>query len=335
MLFESRPTDCSFEEHVNNLLEKYYGMVGSHFMGDEEVLGEVRGVKEIIKGALEDYSKAKIVNAISRIEGYIRNNKNLLTYSLCPSNNDVDKFWYRMRILEKDKKVYPATEMFHIPFQLRGKVNTQRFSIPGYPCLYISRSIWATWEEMHEPKLDEFCVSCLKPTISENNPIKLLDLRMIDEAEPCSSDIRRILVTLPFVIACSIKVLNPDDSFKPEYIMSQLVMLALVNDQERIGCIYTSTQRNSRFNWDIAKLDNIALPVQMVEYKGYCSKLSSMFEITDSTSCEYEMLRCPFNPVLWSNIENTDRNNYENSIFGQLENRLKAMDSRSMCGVKS
>lgn len=323
MVLKPRHSDCSFEKHVKDLLKEYYLMVDRLSMRDETVLREVESVNNTIGSVLKDYSKANIASAISELERYIKNSKYLLTYSLSPSNNDADKFWYRMRIQEKHKKFYQAREMFHIPFELRGKVNTQRFSIPGYPCLYISRSIWATWEEMHEPKLDEFCVSCLKPIINETETVKLLDLRMIDETKPCSYDIRKILVTLPFAIACSIKVQNPDDNFKPEYIMPQLVMLALVHDTERIGCIYTSTQRNSRFNWDIRKLDNIALPVKSVKVAGYCSKLSSMFDITDSTSYELD------------NSNNRIGVEYETSIFGKLEEKLKTMDFKSLCGMNS
>ncbi|MGG2305084.1 hypothetical protein ACE4Z6_27055, partial [Salmonella enterica] len=47
------------------------------------------------------------------------------------------------RIREKnDNQVYSSNEMFHIPFQLRGKVITQRYSIPGFPSLYLGTSLY-------------------------------------------------------------------------------------------------------------------------------------------------------------------------------------------------
>lgn len=245
--------------------------------------------------------------------------------------NENDRYWYRMRKQEKYKKVFPHKEMFHIPFQLRGKVNTQRYSLPGYPCLYISRSIWATWEEMHEPNLSDFCVARLEPQLS----FEVLDLRIIDSSSLDSYDIDKVLETLPLIIACSIKVLSPDDNFKPEYILPQLVMLALVEDTERIGCAYTSTQRNSFFQWkDKHKLDNIALPVKAVETEGLCSKLCSYFKVTDATNYEYEMLAEAFNSTFWMEINEDGRfdesKEYENSIFGQLENRLKGKEAKSL-----
>ena len=63
--------------------------------------------------------------------------------------------FYRIRI-KNDNQVYSPKEMFHIPFQLRGKVSTQRYSIPGFPSLYLGTSLYVCWEELNRPKIDEF-----------------------------------------------------------------------------------------------------------------------------------------------------------------------------------
>lgn len=334
MLLEDYSNGGSLENYLKEKLEKYKKDIKNIDLSDynckkDGLFEKVSKSCEIINNVLKFYNEAKISESISKLKEYIEENRDsLLIMTINPSKDEDNKIWYRMRICEKGRRFYNSKEMFHIPFELRGKVNTQRYSLPGYPCLYISRSIWATWEEMHEPKLSDFCVSRLEL----QNEINILDLRIIDDNElekNHNTDIDKILITLPFIIACSIKVLNPNDNFKPEYIIPQLIMLTLATDTILQGCAYTSTQRNDFFNWNIRKLDNIALPVKIVNEKGLCSKLCSYFKITDSTSFDYELLKKPFNMMCWNDTI-YERDDYSNSIFYELEQRLNKMGLKDL-----
>lgn len=62
--------------------------------------------------------------------------------------------------------------MFHIPFNKRSKISTQRFSIPGVPCLYLAVTSYGVWLELNKPKNDNFFVSSYK--IQKN--LKILNL---------------------------------------------------------------------------------------------------------------------------------------------------------------
>ena len=335
-LLEKRPQNGTLEGYLRGLLNDYRKDLETLDFATvklESPAGKCKIMKNIddsigiINQVLEDYSRAKISESIESMKAYIAGNEMLSSITIDPKK-DEDKYWFRMRLQEKGKKTFPAKEMFHIPFRLRGKVNTQRYSLPGYPCLYISRSAWGAWEEMHEPKLDNFCISCLKPV----KAFGVLDLRMVDSERMEGLDLAKVLCTMPLVIACSIKVLEPEDNFKPEYIVPQLVMLALVDDIHKIGCAYTSTRKNKFFdNWkDTDKLDNIALPVKNIQENNLCTKLCSYFEITDATNYEYELLKQAFETLHW--VTNDDYGmydegwRYENSIFGQLEERLKGKE---------
>ena len=336
-LTKVRKSDEMLEDHLKTLLNSYLNKVScasdfdSYGIDKKHVVENIKDSIEIIMSALDQYSSAHIVGCINTISKYLKDNENLFVLEV-KADSQEDQNWYRMRVQERYKRKFFADEMFHIPFELRGKVNTQRYSLPGYPCLYISRSIWATWEEMHEPQLAQFWVSLLK--LQEN--FCVLDLRLRNSDSINKDDMNNILCTLPLVISSSIKVLNPDDNFKPEYIIPQMVMLGIVenqykiNDKDVIGCAYTSTQRNDFFEWkDVSKLDNIALPARnFINKKGLCSSLSSMFEITDSTNYDYEVLKKPFQTLL-VNVTGTtfqmneiQEQNYKDSIFGQLEKRL-------------
>lgn len=61
--------------------------------------------------------------------------------------------------------------MFHIPFELRGKAATQRYSIPGLPSLYLGSSCYICWEELHRPDLNTVNSTRLK----KDNNVKYLD----------------------------------------------------------------------------------------------------------------------------------------------------------------
>ena len=50
----------------------------------------------------------------------------------------------------KDKAVHDRKRVFHVPFNLRSKMSTTRYSIPGYPALYLGTSIALNCEEIHK-----------------------------------------------------------------------------------------------------------------------------------------------------------------------------------------
>jgi hypothetical protein len=145
--------------------------------------------------------------------------------------------------------------------------------------------------------------------------------------------ILRHLYTIPLVLASSVKTRYPDDNFKPEYIVPQLVMLAITYpDIEVMGCAYTSTMRNPVFTWpNVRLLDNLALPVKSVNNETHlCPHLTSLFKISNSTNYDFELVKEPFETMFWDTIDEglkiSGAKQYEASIFGQMEERLAEME---------
>lgn len=318
------------EDYIKRLMQSYQeqlhrlGVCPVQSQADwERTLVDIGLLCQTIEQCLELYSKARIAESISKLHDLLVGNDKVLKLTLTPSN---DKVWYRMRPQEKGKRVFPAKEMFHIPFNLRHKVSLARYSVSGYPCLYISRSIWANWEEMHEPKLSDFTVSRLELQKS----IQVLDLRVpLRNDAKDDATILRHLYTIPLVLACSVKTRYPDDNFKPEYIIPQLVMLAITYpDIDVMGCAYTSTMRNPVFTWpDVRLLDNLALPVKSVNNTTpLCPSLTALFKISDSTNYDFELVKEPFATLFWDTFDEeaiiSGAKQYDASIFGQMEERL-------------
>ena len=65
--------------------------------------------------------------------------------------------------------VFNREEMLHIPFDLRERVSSTRFSIPGLPCLYLATTTYCCWLELRTPPDYQFNVSPVR--INQKNRI--------------------------------------------------------------------------------------------------------------------------------------------------------------------
>lgn len=195
---------------------------------------------------------------------------------------------YRMRVCSLRKDV-SRTEIFHIPFNMIRNIKTQRYSTPGYPCLYLAKSIYGSWEEMHRPPIESTLVS----QFTSRKDFNLLDLR-IPTIEKFTELENLYIRYLPIIIACTIPVKNADDVFKPEYIIPQFVLEWSIEkgpEHQLMGIIYTSAFYNKEFFDLDYEWENIAIPVQKLSSKDkYCPVLASMFEVTKPTCYEYEVM---------------------------------------------
>ena len=201
--------------------------------------------------------------------------------------------------------------MFHVPFENRGKIGNNRYSLSGYPCLYLGKSILDCWQEMNAPALSDCCISAFR----FKSTMKVLDfrLRVVN-----TNDLNDYLQTLPLIIACSIPVpaRNVNDIFHPEYIFPQFIMHGIVKGilnhiVDIDGIIYTSTKYNSQVKFKVDLFDNLAIPVKKILKKGVCSHLKNNIKLTAPKCYEHEMLL--------GNINVFQTQKYEDTIFGQME----------------
>lgn len=244
-----------------------------------------------------------------------------LAFTIKPQNN-----FYRIRQLNTIYGVEP-TEIFHIPLTQRGIVRTQRYSSPGYPCLYLGKSIYGCWEEMRRPSMQTCAVSRLK----NNEELPFIDLRVDTAIEKIfSKDKTNALKLFPLIIACMIPVANNTNTFKPEYTIPQLLIEWMLRYREKnqkiIGIAYTSTHINNEFDFTHDKFTNYAIPVINTNSGMFCDKLCSIFKITYPTTNDLEKLKCGYGLDSGKydlNDKQKREDNYKSSDFGNLETRLK------------
>lgn len=214
---------------------------------------------------------------------------------------------YRARTNESNTD-FKNDEMFHIKYQERSKVSTQRFSFPGLPCLYLGASTYVCWLELDRPPFDQFQVALVNQT-PEDTAKKVLDLSIhpltfyselsLREAgiktEHSDLSLEDYLQFWPIIAACSIAVKNEKHAFKPEYIFPQFLLQMILerkydflNDID--GIKYMSIKAGlvsmKQYESDYRTYTNYVFPTTSYEptEKGFCKELSKYFNITNNYS---------------------------------------------------
>jgi hypothetical protein len=217
--------------------------------------------------------------------------------------------FYRVRVSE-NKYSFNKNEIFHIPFHLKHLICTQRYSIPGFPCLYLSDSLFTCWEEMKRPDLNKLHASRfnLKKTIQLleiPNPKNEIDKYVNDDSiveGVFGIGIDSLLVNFPLYLACSIQVKKPKNNFKIEYVIPQLLLQYIRNNDAIAGIKYFSTNIDPNSNDNIeGHFNNYVFPVKESTLEGFCPILEDTFSITE--------------PISLSMIQNSGRN----ILFNQNE----------------
>lgn len=232
-------------------------------------------------------------------------------------------------------------ELFHIPFHSRTKVDTQRYSIPGFPSLYAANSIYVAWEEMQRPPIDQLQAAKL------TNVKKLVFFDLTTDIYVADADLSTIdpnelwkhLIVWPLIAACSVKVRDRNSAFKPEYIIPQL-MLQIIRAENKWDGIRFSSTHIDRNIMKKAKGEfyNYVLPVKDNSDDGYCAELLSTFEMSDVTSWYLSevFLKPTGSAFFTSGVDTTPYKiqaieidpdkplAYQYSVFGTLEKALNS-----------
>ena len=287
---------------------------------------------ESLNSALSNYYAGKPAKALSELEkglnSKIKNFEQVLNIRDFSPNTD----FYRIRI-QKQNFPLSTEKFFHIPFELRGKIRTQRFSIPGFPSLYLGTSSYVCWEELSRPNLNDFQIVRLKNT----KLLKIIDLSPPKDNNSQTEELYKHLMIWPLVFACSIKVRNNEDHFKPEYIIPQLLLQWVRKNNLIDGISYQTTHIDFKDSLSKGEFLNLVLPVKENKTKGLCSELEGKFKMTQSTSVQLN--QCSTNGLIDGgsainyknpNIQQIELikgspTNYNISIFGEIEEVLSKM----------
>lgn len=144
---------------------------------------------------------------------------------------------------------YERSRVFHTPYYLRSKVSTSRYSIAGFPSLYLGTSLELCHEEVQHNPHEQLALASrfqLERNFEYNNiEIKVIELaikpqdffvernrfdtyrntRIIPEGVLKRVNVREAyLLWYPLIAACSFIRVNKKEPFAAEYIIPQLLM---------------------------------------------------------------------------------------------------------------
>lgn len=273
-------------------------------------------------------------------------------------------FCYRAQKSD-DSTLYSKQRMFHCPFEKRHKISTKRYSIPGFPCLYLSDSIHACWEELGRPNIETMQVvrfnvrkyRFLEMSMTPKFIAELykIGIEKINDKELFFDNVLYLIMTWPLMAVCSIKV-SPNESndsirFIPEYVFPQMLLEWVRMSQDLDGIKYFSSHTN-RNELGYGSFINYAIPVKKIKESGWCSQLTYDLPMTKSINWKKlitsnpEIVKAKYSEgngdlnkkgyyrglpkILFMNSENGKKEWYVDSIFGKLEVELISMQTEIM-----
>ncbi len=232
-------------EYVSALESKLKSLIDNfEFCGaDSDIIEIAKDTCRKIINSIDLYYKGGIVDAQTIINELI-NSFDDDSYAITGINNSIafpgfgqenlEVQFFRARLSERVEG-YKANEMLHIPFNKREIIKSQRFSIPGLPCLYLGNTTYDCWIELGRPADYMFNVS---PALLDNTQ-KVLNLAVsiryfyeyLTPKDTCDvAEMKKEMLTLLKLVILNIctsyRVINDDRNFKSEYIVSQMIMLA-------------------------------------------------------------------------------------------------------------
>ena len=287
---QQRP-ESNFRMTIKNVLDTFGDLIDSSDNLTDSRFGEVisdslfkeknKILRDGIIKSIDAYYEGKPYFAYKILRDSLQES-NVKSYLDKSSQLETNQNLFRIRIQNGS---FPLTseELFHIPFEKRGIVTTQRYSIPGLPSLYLANSIYVAWEELLRPSFGNIQAVRLINT----KTLRLLDITtdiynkndvLIESLEQESLLLYKVM-TWPLVAACSFKVFGRDDVFKPEYIIPQL-LLQWINTNNLDGIQYSSTHIDPKKTSGL--FYNLVIPVQTFNKdNGLCPVLSALFESTE------------------------------------------------------
>lgn len=342
----------NYESLISNILHSYLEIVESipngslnvpkmNFPNEKEVTEEF--VKEFqrnfvggILKSIKEYLDGSPSRAYSSIDEALKNYAQEFHKRMNETRFDGTNSFYRIRKANGNySETFSKKEMFHIPFSQRGRVSTQRFSIPGFPSLYLGDSIYICWEELNRPDVNFFQAARLETTM----PLKLLDLSPPPENINHERVSYSYFMTWPLIAACCVNVKNYLDPFKPEYIVHQLLLQWVRANSDFDGIRYKSNRLASEMFKQNGKLHNIVLPVKDRLSSDLCRELKGNFKLTEAVSWPIHQLVMGGMDAIYMGSGNNPKNQqlpplelirghkrpYGFSIFGKLESILDGM----------
>ncbi|WP_151087969.1 RES domain-containing protein [Hymenobacter baengnokdamensis] len=265
------------------------------YEGDEQspLTDKIQRLTEGIIEAVECYYRGRLLQADEAFRAAL----NFVDFNNLTSIETIRAHHSFYRARPEGTKRFTKRDLFHHPFESRGLVGTNRYSIPGLPALYLGDSTYVCWEELNKPRLHSLNFSRFE-NVRDLKVVKLQRLTdylpqlraVVPNLHNRYTYLLRYLALFPLSITCCIKTKSTTDTFKPEYVIPQLLLQYVTSEKETMsGIMYPSTKAD----YGIARgvlLYNYVFPVKDIQGSGHCSDLAAAFALTEPTSIDVESM---------------------------------------------
>lgn len=284
------------DEFINVLNQVDFSIDGfSLNLNSVNIKSECLDLRNEILESVSNYLSGSPSGAYLTLENSLNSRINILEslYTIPLGTNDFELY----RVRESGK--YPLTKenIFHVPISGRFSVRSNRYSIPGFPCLYLGSSLFISIIENRQLNLSKLNAARFK----FRQPVRVLNFgytnSTIDELlqyivkfnwqanvptpkQDLVELLRAHVIFYPLMIASSYRVQYSDGEFKPEYIIPQLILQFIKKNSKNIeGIRFISSHVDKTYDFD--KQLNFIFPVQDFVNVDYCTWLRSRFELTN------------------------------------------------------
>lgn len=303
-----------FETALSELLDTYIGELRSYYELHQERadyscirvdIPEIASICGEIKSCVQEYHNGFPARAFI-IMSQIMEKLIQTPLDIYQKSGTTDQFYEDKLHLYRIRKVdcgvtYKREDIFHVPATARSMISTCRYSIAGYPSLYLTTSIKLGLEETTESRKKSIAARFKLERSQPKLDIKVLELgikpqdfiqreqradndgkgRYIASNKLRSPDVKETyLKWYPIIAACSFVRANRAAPFASEYIIPQLLMQWVRTQSKRnslMGIRYFSCAsiRASDMGFDYV------FPVNNCDYNGkFCSVLRDAFLLT-------------------------------------------------------
>lgn len=276
-----------FPDVIHDYLDQYINYVLQIGVADRDILA-VRQYSQNISICLQEYYCGQHSSARCFFDKAIKSIHLEHAYTTLQEST-----FYRARRSNAGKRL-TADELFHIPFEKRYLVTTQRYSYPGLPCLYLGSSPEVCCEELRDWS-DDLNVAQLEwMGMDELNMLDLTFFERYDFKALAQDEASRFVRLWPLIACCSFAYLDTDDiMFHPDYVLPQLLLEHVIDKNADIdldesvgkriaGIKYHSVRkpiigRNAEQN--SVCYHNYVFPALSGQRVGHCATLRRMFKV--------------------------------------------------------
>lgn len=262
-------------------------------IGNDTVFAIKRELNEIEKNAnaileiLKLYNDGRIVVASIKAFDLFDKMKPYLTITY--TGNFRKESYYRIRVVKENNLEMTRKDLFHIPRNLNYLAGSERYSMPGHPCLYLASQLNLCWFECGKPQM--FYCSKFDVPQQSNNTLKLIDFSQKmnglsysfvawfhnEKNRACVINyLVKHIYCYPLRAACSVVKEHVDGKFNEEYIISQL-LLQWIHNNDFVGIKYESCK--AFYDVDSLGGHNLVLLTKRFDNEGYDVDLRKQIKV--------------------------------------------------------